>query len=101
MHIDLSFHFSISGLLSARVCANHFENVIIVEPEQWVAVGEKGLENHHKDPDAPKRSRVAQYDAYHHFHSIMTLAMQEMFSTFEQAMEKVGARLVLFESGLL
>lgn len=96
---------SVSGLFSARVCANHFKKIIIIEPEEWVAVGEKGLEDNHKDPNAPKRSRVAQYRGYHHFHVMMTLAMQEMFPTFEQTMKRVGARLtqgldILYASGV-
>ncbi|KIJ23543.1 hypothetical protein M422DRAFT_127460, partial [Sphaerobolus stellatus SS14] len=27
---------SISGLLTARICSDHFEKVLIVEPEDWL-----------------------------------------------------------------
>lgn len=65
------FCLSISGLWSARVCADHFTDVIIVEPESWVntemgksdiynATGERVLqEKQHV------RSRVMQYVAVH------------------------------------
>lgn len=84
---------SISGLFSARVCANHFEKVIIVEPEEWVAVGEQGLQDHHRESNAPKRSRVAQYTSYHHFHTLITSGMKEMFSTFEEEIRRTGGRI--------
>lgn len=85
---------SIAGLFAARVCANHFEKVLIVEPEEWVAVGKKGLEDH-RGSYSPKRSRVAQYTAYHHFQPLITSAMRQMFGSqrFEQALRDVGARL--------
>ena len=31
---------SIAGLLAAKVCAKHFERVIIVEPEAWLTTKE-------------------------------------------------------------
>ncbi|KAH7924669.1 hypothetical protein BV22DRAFT_1090482 [Leucogyrophana mollusca] len=50
---------SIGGLLTARVCHDHFEKVVIVEPEAWLA-SEDG-----RNPQAWKqthhRSRVMQY----------------------------------------
>ncbi|KIJ31551.1 hypothetical protein M422DRAFT_783737 [Sphaerobolus stellatus SS14] len=33
---------SLSGLLAARVCSDHFEHVVIVEPEEWL-LSEDGL----------------------------------------------------------
>lgn len=83
---------SISGLLSAKVCANHFSKVIIIEVEGWV-VGEKGMNDYHREPDAPKRARVAQYTSLHYFQAIVTLVMKEMFTTFEQAHESIAGKL--------
>ncbi|KAJ7031092.1 hypothetical protein C8F04DRAFT_879219, partial [Mycena alexandri] len=54
---------SISGLLAARVCHNHFERVLIVEPEAWVA-SEEGRKIKGWDQKL-QRSRIAQYNSLH------------------------------------
>ena len=66
----LSGYSSIAGLWSARVAADHFEEVIIVEPETWLADSGKGnLYNAEGIPifegEAPSRARVAQYPFVH------------------------------------
>ncbi len=51
------------GLIAARVCHDHFDDVLIVEPETWL-----------NSPDAmrvdpwnqeSKRSRIVQYNSLH------------------------------------
>jgi hypothetical protein len=62
---DVTFHaldlwsISIGGLAAARVCHDHFERVIIVEPEGWLATAEGWDPNNssHKN----NRSRIVQY----------------------------------------
>ena len=61
---------SISGLWAARVCADHFEDVLIIEPEKWVAE-ESGRTPLYGDDgekfttDFHKRTRVMQYRSTH------------------------------------
>ena len=50
---------SLSGLLAARVCHNHFKRVVIIEPELWLATEESRIlqawtQRHN-------RSRIIQY----------------------------------------
>ncbi|GJJ09112.1 hypothetical protein Clacol_003334 [Clathrus columnatus] len=84
---------SISGLFTARICANHFKKVLVIDPEKWITT-EQGLQDHHRDLDPPKRSRVAQYLAYHHFPLWITTAMEKMFPTFEQELQRAGGKLI-------
>ncbi|KAK0466721.1 uncharacterized protein EV420DRAFT_1698330 [Desarmillaria tabescens] len=52
---------SISGLLTARVCHDHFENVLIVEPEGWLDSDDaKRVDSWNQENI---RSRVMQYDS--------------------------------------
>ncbi len=62
--------FSIAGLTVARVCHDHFEDVVIIEPETWLNSADA------KRPDSwnqeNKRSRVMQYES---FHGLLSLRM--------------------------
>lgn len=55
--------FSIAGLVAARVCHDHFEDVVIVEPETWLSSQDA------KRTDAwnqeNKRTRIMQYGSFH------------------------------------
>ncbi|GJJ09116.1 hypothetical protein Clacol_003338 [Clathrus columnatus] len=85
---------SIAGLFAAKICANHYKKVLVIEPEKWVTT-EDGLEDYHRDSNPPKRSRVAQYLAFHHLPLLITLAMEEMFPTFESELKHIGGKLIL------
>ncbi|KAF8524139.1 hypothetical protein BU17DRAFT_43208 [Hysterangium stoloniferum] len=87
---------SIAGLLTAKVCSEHFENVIIVEAEDWLSTPE-GLEDRHRDPNAQKRSRVPQYTSLHGFQPFATMALRKMFNYFDAEVRKSGARFVPFD----
>ncbi|KAF8806732.1 hypothetical protein BYT27DRAFT_7190377 [Phlegmacium glaucopus] len=50
---------SISGLITARVCHDHFERVLIVEPEAWLFTDD-GMPTH-AWTQKNKRTRVMQY----------------------------------------
>ena len=67
---------SVAGLATARMCTDHFENVIVVEPETWlhteegVTVPDRMAKNVGKGDDsynAPshKRARVPQWALHH------------------------------------
>ncbi|KAG8945043.1 hypothetical protein FRC03_001829 [Tulasnella sp. 419] len=77
---------SVSGLLAARVCSDHFSEVIVVEPESLF-----------DDSGAPhavdfKRKRVLQYTALHGFQPVNLKVLRQLFPTFDEAVKAVGAR---------
>ncbi|KAF8497277.1 hypothetical protein JB92DRAFT_2987843 [Gautieria morchelliformis] len=85
---------SIAGLLSARVCADHFESVVMVEPEESVT---RPDDHHHDEKSSSvvqKRSRVPQYTSYHAYQAFMTLAVRKLFPNFDHEVVKAGARVV-------
>jgi hypothetical protein len=62
--LDLfSVSSSIAGLAAARICHDHFERVIIVEPEAWLTTPE-GWESD-REPMKRVRARVMQYQSLH------------------------------------
>ena len=62
---------SISGLWAARICADHFENVVIIEPEAWLDTDEgtspiyDGSGVYIESRRTKTRARVEQYTAAH------------------------------------
>ena len=62
---------SISGLWAARICADHFENVAIIEPEAWLDTDEgtspiyDGNGVYIESRKKKTRARVEQYTAAH------------------------------------
>ena len=64
-------HLSIAGLWTARICADHFDEVLIVEPEEGLQAqencnpvyDEKG--DYNNAAGSLHRSRVSQYQAAH------------------------------------
>jgi hypothetical protein len=62
VNVTMKLFPSIAGLAAARVCHSHFDKVVIVEPEAWLATAEAW------DVDAQKqnaRSRLMQYKSFH------------------------------------
>jgi hypothetical protein len=53
--------YSIAGLLTARVCADHFERVIIIEAENWLSKQCAWPDNTFELKN--KRSRLAQWES--------------------------------------
>ena len=59
---------SLAGLLAARICSDHFEDVLIIEPEAWLA-GEEGAELIYDENGVPRtsqqssRTRIVQYNS--------------------------------------
>ncbi|EJD02492.1 uncharacterized protein FOMMEDRAFT_157715 [Fomitiporia mediterranea MF3/22] len=90
---------SIAGLWAARICADHFEEVAIVEPEAWVATNEgtsdiydeKGhrLENR----GLYTRTRVQQYRSQHSFQPITLVALRQLFPSIDDEIRHVDGRI--------
>ncbi|KAJ7210452.1 hypothetical protein GGX14DRAFT_625636, partial [Mycena pura] len=73
---------SIAGLLAARICHEHFERVVIVEPEAWVA-SEEG-----RKVDGwiltSQRSRVMQYTSLHACQAYFFAGMRHLFPNLKE-----------------
>ncbi|PBK99981.1 hypothetical protein ARMGADRAFT_1074807 [Armillaria gallica] len=68
---------SIAGLVAARVCHDHFEDVVIVEPETWLSSQDA------KRTDAwnqeNKRTRIMQYGSLHSLLAIGYMSLARLF----------------------
>ncbi|KAF8492268.1 hypothetical protein JB92DRAFT_3147513 [Gautieria morchelliformis] len=86
---------SVAGLLTARVCSDHFENVAMIEPEESVMTAE-GLDDHGEKIAIAvhKRQRVPQYAVFHGFQFFMTIGLRKMFSNFDAELAKTGSYLI-------
>ncbi|KZT32362.1 hypothetical protein SISSUDRAFT_1066990 [Sistotremastrum suecicum HHB10207 ss-3] len=85
---------SIAGLLTAKVCSNHFSRVLIVEPEGWLstAAGTFDDKNSTKEGNGKKpnpRTRVQQYIAFHNYHVLTLLGLNRLFPSFEAEARKL------------
>ncbi|KAJ7621135.1 hypothetical protein FB45DRAFT_1092618 [Roridomyces roridus] len=71
---------SITGLLTARVCHDHFERVLVVEAEAWVA-SEEGRKI--AGYDTKPRSRVVQSKSLHACQSFLFSGLEKLFPNIE------------------
>ncbi|KAJ7711674.1 hypothetical protein B0H16DRAFT_1480153 [Mycena metata] len=69
---------SIAGMVTARICADHFERVIIIDPEL-------------EDPEKP-RARIMQYHAAHVILTIFADGARRLWPEFDAEMKTVGGR---------
>ncbi len=53
---------SVGGLLAARVCHDHFDDVVIVEPEMWL--NSEDARRTDSWNQGNRRSRVMQYESF-------------------------------------
>ena len=82
----LTCHNSLAGLWSALVAADHFEDVLIIEPESWLHT-EEGRSNIY-DEDGTyiensrqnTRTRVMQYNAIHGMGMVIALERRSLTS---------------------
>ncbi|KAJ7715033.1 hypothetical protein DFH07DRAFT_368825 [Mycena maculata] len=70
---------SIAGLVTARVLADHFEKIILVDPEI--------------DSDKPK-TRIMQYYAAHVFLSLFVASARRLWPNFDAELQAAGGRIV-------
>ncbi|KAJ7485099.1 hypothetical protein B0H11DRAFT_1722338 [Mycena galericulata] len=73
---------SIAGLLTARVCQDHFERVLIVEAEAWVA-SKEGRKIDGWNQILP-RTRVVQYSSLHACQSFLFAGLKSLFPNIEE-----------------
>ncbi|KAJ7833742.1 hypothetical protein B0H13DRAFT_2678831 [Mycena leptocephala] len=85
---------SIAGLLTARVCHDHFERVLIVEAEAWVA-SEEGRKMDGWNQKLV-RSRVAQYASLHAFQSFLFQGLKILFPRIEDECCRSDIRILPF-----
>ncbi|KAF8586683.1 hypothetical protein K439DRAFT_1386739 [Ramaria rubella] len=88
---------SIAGLLAARVCSDHFESVLVVDPEPGLGSNHdyehyrKGAES---DEGLRKRARVPQYTAPHAYQLLTFRSLKNLFPDFENRVRSWGGRLL-------
>lgn len=104
---------SIAGLWTARVCADHFEDVLVIEPEVWTN-GDKGMDALYDENGERKdgvsttpRQRVVQYNSSHGkgshlfqrqsdvalgFQPIHLRGLRRLFPEFDKEAKKTDAR---------
>ncbi|KAJ7468269.1 hypothetical protein B0H11DRAFT_1813877 [Mycena galericulata] len=73
---------SIAGLLAARVCHDHFERVLVIEAEAWVA-SEEGRKIDGWDQKL-RRSRVVQYTSLHACQCFLFAGLKKLFPNIEE-----------------
>ncbi|KAK7453513.1 hypothetical protein VKT23_011792 [Stygiomarasmius scandens] len=83
---------SLAGLLAARVCHDHFQRVIIVEPEAWLST-EDGITTE-SWTQKNKRARVVQYTSLHGNLAPVTDGLLRLFPKFEEECHRSGINLV-------
>ncbi|EJD45017.1 hypothetical protein AURDEDRAFT_184878 [Auricularia subglabra TFB-10046 SS5] len=98
---------SIAGLVTARVLRDHFERVVVVEPEAFTFTPEAvdgelygtrevldGVRGETYQAVAHSRSRVWQYCAMHVFQILLTRFLRKMFSGFDDKATAAGIKLL-------
>ncbi|EGN92006.1 hypothetical protein SERLA73DRAFT_191747 [Serpula lacrymans var. lacrymans S7.3] len=82
---------SIAGLLSARICHNHFKRVVIIEPEPWLASEQAQMVEGWKQQH--KRSRIVQYHSVQAQQALNLKAYRAMFPHFDEQAKASGIRI--------
>ncbi|GJJ10453.1 hypothetical protein Clacol_004679 [Clathrus columnatus] len=85
---------SIAGLLTAKVCSDHFEDVIIVEAEEWVTTPESCAREPRKELFDKKRSHISQYKAAHNYQPLLVATLLKWFPNVKEEIQKLGGKLV-------
>ncbi|KAG7444010.1 uncharacterized protein BT62DRAFT_1008697 [Guyanagaster necrorhizus] len=79
---------SVGGLLAARVCHDHFDEVVIVEPESWLNSEDACRTDIWNQEN--KRSRVLQYDTFQVIPTMGYLILSKLFPDFEEECKASG-----------
>ncbi|EJD37343.1 hypothetical protein AURDEDRAFT_188101 [Auricularia subglabra TFB-10046 SS5] len=85
---------SVTGLLAARICSDHFERVVVVEPEAWTFTEEAREPANFDTREVKsstatynsvnhKRSRVYQYAAVHLYQVLLLRFARKLFPGFD------------------
>lgn len=92
---------SIAGLFAARICADHFEKVVVVEPEAWTFTEEARQPANFDTREVKtasgiyntwnhKRSRVYQYSAVHFYQALLLRFARKLFPGFDSVAKSWG-----------
>ncbi|KAF8811474.1 hypothetical protein BYT27DRAFT_7208525 [Phlegmacium glaucopus] len=86
-------YYSISGLVTARVCHDHFERVLIIEPEGWLFTDD-GMPTQ-AWTQKNKRTRVMQYRSGQGPMQLMGfLGLKRLFPSFEKECSASGVQIL-------
>ncbi|KAK0197957.1 hypothetical protein F5146DRAFT_1017606 [Armillaria mellea] len=88
---------SIGGLIAARVCHDHFDDVLIVEPEAWLSSPDAVRADSWNQEN--KRSRVMQYHSLNLLLAIGYKAMAKLFPNIEAQSKSCGLRIATIRAG--
>ncbi|KIY64761.1 hypothetical protein CYLTODRAFT_424950 [Cylindrobasidium torrendii FP15055 ss-10] len=89
---------SLSGLFTARICADHFDKVIVVETEDWLSQ-EDGVTSQ-RWQDAPARARVIQWKSAHAWLVFLYDALSRLFPNLLEACKTFGIAIVTADIGI-
>ncbi|EJD37355.1 hypothetical protein AURDEDRAFT_188108 [Auricularia subglabra TFB-10046 SS5] len=92
---------SVAGLFAARICSDHFERVIVVEPEAWTHTVEARAPPRFDTREVQgngspyntinhKRSRVYQYTAVHLYQVLLLRFARRLFPRFDEEVKDWG-----------
>ncbi|KIM27239.1 hypothetical protein M408DRAFT_330146 [Serendipita vermifera MAFF 305830] len=89
---------SITGLLAARVCADHFERVVILEADEgadteFPAAAESKRDAHGNLNYVSRRARVAQTFEIHLYQPFALLALRRLIPDFDESFIDAGGRI--------
>ncbi|KIK61246.1 hypothetical protein GYMLUDRAFT_592525 [Collybiopsis luxurians FD-317 M1] len=73
---------SIAGLLAARVCHDFFENVLIIEPEEWLS--SEDATRRFSWEQSNKRTRIMQYYSLHGLQAFCYSGLLKLFPDLEE-----------------
>ncbi|KAH8110545.1 hypothetical protein DFH11DRAFT_1620404 [Phellopilus nigrolimitatus] len=98
-HLVYFVQRSFAGLFTARILADHFEDVLVVEPEAWLDTPE-GRENVY-DENGVKlesrqvhtRSRVFQYKTTHALQPLTYKVLKHLFPNIDEEVRKTDGRI--------
>ncbi|KAG6830466.1 hypothetical protein H0H87_008039, partial [Tephrocybe sp. NHM501043] len=79
-------------LVAARVCSDHFERVVIVEPEAWLTSSQGKLREAWKQQET--RSRVIQYDQNQSTQVLNYFALSKLFPAFDKECDASDLRVL-------
>ncbi|KAG7442674.1 uncharacterized protein BT62DRAFT_922394 [Guyanagaster necrorhizus] len=82
---------SISGLLAARVCLDHFEDVVLVEAESWL--GRDDAQRRDAWNQEHNRSRVMQYHSFHAYPALVYQVYRKLFPFFDEECKASDVRI--------
>ncbi|KAJ7066149.1 hypothetical protein C8F01DRAFT_1365750 [Mycena amicta] len=75
---------SIAGLLTARICNEHFERVLVVEADQWAASEDARALDGWKSNAKHQRTRILQYNSLHVNQSYIYAGLFRLFPNLEE-----------------